>query len=254
MNGPLKRTTTAWLLTWGLVLLACEEEKPQPKELEKKVEEPEPAPEEESPPHLVISDLGPTVRGASIEGGKKSGLLQVDELGQLKTYLEAERKFIEGKELNLVISREAKRGWVSAYLQALGDLGAGKITVATETRAEFSGKLEFLPPQKGAGLQECTMIGQVTKHNGSALWQLKGGTASERGPGLGGPDLSMAKEVIEKNYKTCKSSVFVTDGENVKDWGFIFDMAAAAASLKESGVTQALLPSDPQTPGRPTKL
>jgi hypothetical protein len=194
------------------------------------------------------------VRGASIEGGKKSGKLADAELHKLETYLANEKKFIEGKELLLVVDRKAKRGWVSAYIDALGELGPSKIIVATETREEFSGKLEFVPSAKGASLEGCTMIGQVTEHNGSALWKLEGGTAGERGPGLGGPDLSMAKEVIQKNYEKCESSVFVTDGGLTKDWGFIYDMAAAAASLKESGIVRAILPSEPQTAGRKVTL
>jgi hypothetical protein len=257
MLGPMngRQVLSQWLLVvlGGICLLGCEEEKAEKSPVASAPPE-VPEPVVESPPHLVVSEDGPTVRGTSIEGGKKSGTLPHAERGKLKTYLEAERKFIEGQDLTLVIDRKAKRGWVSAYLHELGELGAGKITVATETREEFNGKLEFLPPQKGAALDGCTMIGQVTKHNGSALWQVKGGTASERGPGLGGPDLSMAKEVIEKNYKTCESSTFITDGENDKDWGFIFDMAAAAASIKDLGVVRGMLPEEPQTAGRAAKL
>jgi hypothetical protein len=203
---------------------------------------------------LVISAEGPTVRGASIEGGKKSGKLGDPEKAQLLRYLGDERKFIEGKDLNLIVAREAKRGWVSAYIDALGEMGAAKITVMTETRAEFQGKLVFLPSSQGKSLEGCTMIGQVTEHNGSALWQLKGGTAKERGPGLGGPDLSMGKEVMQENYEKCESKVFLTDGGWTKDWGFIFDMAAAAASIKEIGIQSALLPAEPQTAGRKVEL
>jgi hypothetical protein len=124
----------------------------------------------------------------------------------------------------------------------------------TETRAEFPGKIVFSPPSEGSELKDCSMIGQVTKINGSALWQLKGSTAKERGPGLGGPDLSMAKEAFAENYEKCESDAFVTDGENEKDWGFIYDMAAAALSTPDAGISRAILPEEPQTAGRPVKF
>lgn len=255
MTGVRKFAALHVLMGLSFGLFGCEEEKPvAPPVEEKKQEEVAAEAVEESPPHLVISEEGPTVRGASIEGGKKSGTLADPKLHELKSYLEKERKFIEGKELMLVVDRKAKRGWVSAYIDALGELGASKIIVATETREEFAGKLEFIPSSRGESLAGCTMIGQVTEHNGSALWKLEGGTAGERGPGLGGPDLSMAKEVIQKNYEKCESAVFVTDGALVKDWGFIYDMAAAAASIKESGIERALLPSEPQTAGRKVRF
>jgi hypothetical protein len=247
-------STALSLLISSSCTLGCDEEAPSPPP-EEKAEAPaeEPEPEIESPPHLVIGEDGPTVRGTSVEGGKKSGTIPTVELDKLKNYLAEEKKFIEGKELKVVIARKAKRGWVSAYLTELGALGASKLTIVTETRKEFSGTLDFLPPGKLSELDGCVMIGQVTKHNGSALWQLKGGTAAERGPGLGGPDLSMAKEVFQKNYTKCESDVFVTDGANEKDWGFIFDMAAAAVSTPEVTIKQALLPSEPQTAGRKVK-
>lgn len=244
----------------SLALLACEEEKApgQAGSLEnasaEKKEEPEPEPVVESPPHLVITEDGLSVRGTSVEGGKKSGTVPTAELDRFKNYLEDEKKFIEGKELRLVVDRKAKRGWVATYLTELEKLGAAKVTIATETRKDYKGEQEFLLPGAGSTLDGCVLIGQVTKHNGSALWQAKGGTARERGPGLGGPDLSMAQEVFQKNYEACESDVFVTDGANDKDWGFIFDMAAAAVATPEVTVKRALLPAEPQTAGRPAKF
>lgn len=266
MLGPMKSGVLgpAWRsLVWGvsgavlsLGTFGCDEEKSEPaKAVEKKAEEaPAPPPVEESPPHLVISDEGPTVRGLMIEGAKKTGLLATPELDKLKNSLADEKKFIEGKELTVIVDRKAKRGWVGAYLKELGELGAAKLTVVTETRAEFSGSLEFVAPTKGDGVAPCTMIGQITEHNGSALWQVEGGTAKERGPGLGGPDLSMAKEVIATTYEKCESDIFVTDGENTKDWGFIYDMAAAAVSTPDAGIKRGFLPAEPQTKGRPVKF
>ncbi len=241
----------------SLALFACEEDKPAaPAAGAEKApaEEPEPEPVVESPPHLVITEDGLSVRGTSVEGGKKSGTVPTVELDKFKNYLQDEKKFIEGKELRLVVDRKAKRGWVAAYLTELEKLGAAKVTIATETRKDYKGEQEFLLPGKASELDGCVLIGQVTKHNGSALWQVKGGAAGERGPGLGGPDLSMAQEVFQKNYKSCESDVFVTDGENDKDWGFIFDMAAAAVATPDVSIKRALLPAEPQTAGRPAKF
>lgn len=254
------KTGTFALLVIAAHLSGCDEKGPQRGETAEKspekaaLPEPEPEPVVESPPHLVITEDGLSVRGTSVEGSKKVGNVPTPELDRFKTYLAAEKKFIEGQSLRLVVDRKAKRGWVAAFLVELESLGAKTITIATETRKEYKGELEFLLPSAGSTLDGCVTIGQVTKHNGSALWQIKGGTAGERGPGLGGPDLSMAQEVFQKNYKACESDVFVTDGAEDKDWGFIFDMAAAAVATPEIGVTRALLPAAPQTAGRPVKF
>lgn len=246
---------------WGLLLgvslcaLACDEEKPpETSKVEKKVEETPPEPEVKSPPHFVISADGPSVRGTSVEGEQKSGLLNTVERDKLKNYLADEKEFIADKELSVIIDRKAKRGWVGAYLEELGKLGPAKLTITTETRTEFSGSIVFVAPGQEGALDGCTMIGKITEHNGSALWQVKGGAAKERGPGLGGPDLSMAKESIAKTYEKCESKLFITDGENSKDWGFIFDMAAAAISTPDSGIEQAFLAPQPLTEGKPVKL
>lgn len=246
------------LLVILLALGGCDEKEatkgPNAEASASKVPAPEPEPVVESPPHLVITEDGLSVRGTSVEGSKKVGNVPTPELDRFKTYLADEKKFIEGQDLRLVVDRKAKRGWVATYLKELETLGAKSVTVATETRKDFKGEQEFLLPSAGSKLDGCVTIGQVTKHNGSAIWQIKGGTAGERGPGLGGPDLSMAQEVFQKNYKTCESDVFVTDGAEDKDWGFIFDMAAAAVATPEAKVKRALLPLEPQTAGRPVKF
>lgn len=245
-----------WILCAATFCFACDDDKtsapPAPPAPAQEKKDPEPI--EESPPHLVIGEKGPTVRGTAVEGGKKSGILEESELLKLRAALAEERKFIEGATLRLVIDRNAKRGWVSTYLRELDSLGAAKVRIATETRKEFQGEHEFILPSKAKELPGCVMVGKVTEHNGSALWQAKGGAIAERGPGLGGPDLAMAQEVFQKNYKTCESDAFITDGENTKDWGFIFDMAAAAIATKDVTVKRAVLLSEPQTPGRSTRL
>jgi hypothetical protein len=253
------KTDRIALLALLLALGGCEAEKEATKANSAetnapKVAAPEPEPVVESPPHLVITEDGLSVRGTSVEGSKKVGNVPTPELDRFKTYLADEKKFIEGQDLRLVVDRKAKRGWVAAYLKELEALGAKSVTIATETRKDFKGEQEFLLPSAGSKLEGCVTIGQVTKHNGSAVWQVKGGTAGERGPGLGGPDLSMAQEVFQKNYKTCESDVFVTDGAEDKDWGFIFDMAAAAVATPEVKVKRAILPAEPQTAGRAVKF
>lgn len=246
---------------WGVLLgaslcsLGCDEEKPpEPVKVEKKVEEAPPEPEVKSPPHFVISADGPSVRGTSVEGEQKSGILNTVERDKLRNYLADEKEFISGKELSVIVDRKAKRGWVGAYLEELGKLSPAKLTITTETRKEFSGSLPFVAPGQQGELDGCTMIGKITEHNGSVLWQVKGGAGKERGPGLGGPDLSMAKESIAKTYEKCESQVFITDGENNKEWGFIFDMAAAAISVPDSGIERAFLAPEPLTEGKPVKL
>lgn len=254
-KGGLRNVGFGLLLGLSLVNLGCDEEKaPEPVKKVEKAPDTQPEPEVKSPPHFVISEDGASVRSTTVEGAKKTGIIETTQFDELKNALNEEKEFILGKEVHVVVDRKAKRGWVAAYLTELDKLGATKFTILTETRAEFTGQLPFSPPSTAASLDKCTMIGQVTTHNGSALWQLKGGSAKERGPGLGGPDLTMAMEVFEKTYEKCDSDAFVTDGEDTKDWGFIYDMAAAAVSTPKAGITRALLLSQTQTPGRPVKF
>ena len=165
-SGPNKNGIA--LLGLALMLGGCDEEGKNAGESAAKSgpspvkPEPEPEPVVESPPHLVITEDGLSVRGTSVEGSKKVGNVPTVELDRFKGYLAAEKKFIEGQEVRLVVDRKAKRGWVSAYLKELESLGAKKVTIATETRKDFKGEQEFLLPSAGSTLDGCVTIGQVT--------------------------------------------------------------------------------------------
>lgn len=242
------------LSIFGLGVLGCEEEKPKPVQAaEVKKAEPAPEPVIESPPHLVISESGPSVRGMSVMVEQKSG--KITGLDKLKTYLGDEKRFIDGQELNVLIDRKAKQGWVSPYLKALSDLGAAKITVKTETRSDFPAELEFVSAEKAASSIPCTLVGGITDDNETAIWRVSGGAARKRHKGLGGPDLSMTAETITDMAKTCDSDlIFVSGSSDATEWGFVYDLAASAIDNPEAKLKRASLPNEPAVAGTKLKL
>ena len=217
--------------------------------------EPEPEPVIESPPHLVISESGPSVRGMSVMVEEKSGKITTPGLDKLKVYLNDEKRFIDGQELNVFVDRKAKQGWVSPYLKELAALGAAKITVKTETRSDFPAELEFVSSEKASSSAPCTLVGGITDDNETAIWRVSGGAARKRHKGLGGPDLSMTAETITDMAKTCDSDlIFVSGSSDAKEWGFIYDLAASAIANPEAKLKRASLTNEPATAGTKLKL
>src|SRR6185295_5380760 len=129
---------TALLLAFAAPFcLACEDE-PKHNPFAPPKDAPIPAPpasaipKKDVAPDLEIDTISPKV-------GFERALLQHPEgKAQLTQLLGDAKRWIEGKDVVLIVDRKTKVPWVATYLDELAKVGPSKITVRTDTRKEFS--------------------------------------------------------------------------------------------------------------------
>lgn len=205
-------------------------------------------PKKETAPELEIDTISTKV-------GFERALLQNPEgRAKLAELLGNAKKWIEGQDVRLAVDRKAKVAWVSTYLDELGKLNPGKITIRTETRQEFNAEQRFTP-ERSTQAPPCSLVAMVTTDFGTAVWRLSGGVASKRGRGMAGPDLSMTGETIERMAKTCpdSSTFFVAVADGV-EWGLAFDLAASSRVLEKAKFQDSVLLGEIPTPGHKVQL
>ena len=235
----------------------CEDKKEPPKPAEKiETEAAETKPPEESisPPHLTVSESGPSVRGMSVLLTQPNGKPDAQGLEKLRTYLSEEKKFLEGKELKVAVDRKARPEWVATFLTELGAFHPAKIMIGSETRADFPKEIEFVAPKSASGAESCTLVGAITSDFGTAIWKLSGGTARKRGRGMGGPDLSMTADTILSMKKGCSSDLFVVGGAEGVQWGLVYDLAASGIALDKAELKRATITTEEIVPGNAVEL
>jgi hypothetical protein len=235
------------LLPLALLALACEEEPKKtepPKDAPVAVPAVSALPKPETAPDLEIDTVSPKV-------GFERALLQHPEgKAQLTALLTGAKRWIEGKDVLVVIDRKTKVSWVATYLDELAKVGPAKITIRTETRKEFNQDQRFVPEAK-VQAPPCSVVGMVTSDYGTAVWKLSGGTAGKRTKGMAGPDLSMTGDTIERFAKGCKdsSTFFVSVADGI-EWGLAFDLAASSRVLEHAKFDSSVLLNEIPTPGQ----
>jgi hypothetical protein len=174
---------------------------------------------------------------------------------RLREILAKHRKYYEDENVLLIVDRAAQLPWVIAMFQELDRIGASSVTVVTETRKEFDGKLKFKFQSRVRKPQDCALVLMVLKDRSTAVWKLSGGTASRRAKGFAGPDLTTTAETIERYFNACEDSrlTFVSAQEGVS-WGLVYDLAASAQKIDGVKLDTAVLLEKEPTPGRPVKL
>ena len=252
----VRKSTLAWALlglTFVAATLGCEDE-PKPNSTATPKEAPAPTPPASAPPRpdvapiLEIDTVSPKV-------GFERALLQHPEgKAQLTTLLSDAKRWIEGKDVVLIVDRKTKVSWVATYLDELGKVGPSKITIRTDTRKEFSQDQHFVPEAK-VQAPPCSVVGMVTSDFGTAVWKLSGGTAGKRSRGMAGPDLSMTGDTIERFAKGCKESTtfFVSVADGI-EWGLAFDLAASSRVLEHAKFDSSVLLSEVPTAGQKVAL
>lgn len=205
-------------------------------------------PKQERAPDLEIDTVSTKV------GFERALLHNPEGRAKLAQLLGESKRWIEGKEVRLVVDRKAKVPWVAAYLEELGKLGPSKVTIRTDTRKDYNQEQRFTPEVK-AKAPPCSLVAMVTSDFGTAVWRLSGGVASKRGRGMAGPDLSMTGETIERMAKSCpeSSTFFVSVAEGV-EWGLAFDLAASSRVLEKVKFEDSVLLSVLPTPGHKVEL
>lgn len=244
-----------------LVLLSCvaceEPEKPAKKATpaaEVDEPEPEPAPPPPTPPTFSIDELGPKVRYSRAVITDEGGKPRVQGIEQLRKDLEAEKAYINGKDIVLSVGRKASPTWVSMYLVELESLAPSGVRIATETRTEYPKEVAFSLEGSVGTVPPCTLVGAILADRSTAIWKVAGGTAHKRGRGMGGPDLTMTGDTIVSLSKGCDSPLFVVSGAEGVEWGLIYDLAASGMILEKAPLERALFPKERPTAGRPVKL
>jgi hypothetical protein len=234
-------------------LVACEKEAPKP--APSAAPDPTPAPTPQKPPEPSgVPGLAVDRSGAMVAFERVS-LDSRDAPQKLRSELEKHRRFLDGQEVKVPAERRVKPAWVSMLIEALGDVGVARALVRTETRAEYSGEVGFVPLSKAKSSPPCSVVMMILKDRGTAVWKLGGGVAGKRGKGMAGPDLTLTGETIERYAKSCEEGTigFVAAAEGV-DWGLVFDLAASSRRLpKAYFASLAVLPDEP-VPGRPVTL
>ena len=252
----VRKSTLAWALlglTFAAATLGCEDE-PKPNSTATPKDAPAPAPPESARPRpdvapiLEIDTVSPKV-------GFERALLQHPEgKAQLTTLLSDAKRWIEGKDVVLIVDRKTKVSWVATYLDELGKVGPSKITIRTDTRKEFSQDQHFVPEAK-VQAPPCSVVAMVTSDFATAVWKLSGGTAGKRSRGMAGPDLSMTGDTIERFAKGCKESTtfFVSVADGI-EWGLAFDLAASSRVLEHAKFDSSVLLSEVPTAGQKVAL
>lgn len=206
------------------------------------------APKADAPPVLEIDTISPKV------GTERALLIHPEGKAKLTELLADQKKWLEGKDVTLIVDRQTKVPWVVTFLDELGKTNPSSITIRTETRKDFSADQRFVPEAK-VQAPPCSVVGMVTSDYGTAVWKLSGGTASKRSKGMAGPDLSMTGDTIERFAKGCKESTtfFVQVAEGA-EWGLAFDLGASSRKLEHAKFDTTVLLGEIPTPGHKVAL
>jgi hypothetical protein len=197
---------------------------------------------------LVVDDLGLYLQTHRIDMAAK------DAESKLRAIV-AELP-VKQKAVPIEASRNAKTQHVGALARALAEAGAIEIDVKTPDRTGAVAKLKLLPEEvAGARLPDCAVVAMIKKDNTSAVWRVKGGTATKFSKGLGGPDMSMTYDGLKDQMGSCASVHWLLAGEENVIWGLVFDLGQVVAKADPPPkATQAVLLYEPPVAGRPVQL
>ncbi len=220
---------SAWGWVAVIVTLAGCDDKPAASQAstERRAEVPSPAVSVAKPPPdplagLVVDDLGLYLQTHRIDLAAKDAEERIK--GSLRDLP------LKQKAVPISASRNAKVQHVGVLARALGAAGASEIDVRTPDRTGAEVVLKLLPEElAGAQVQDCSVVAMIKKDNTSAVWRLKGGTASKFMKGLAGPDMSMTYDGMKDQMGSCASTNWFLAGEDNVIWGLVFDLGQIVA-------------------------
>jgi hypothetical protein len=171
---------------------------------------------------LTVDDLGLYLQTHRIDMGAK------DAESKLRAAI-AELP-VKQKAVPIAASRNAKTQHVGALARALGEAGAVEIDVKTPDRTGAQTVLKLLPEEMaGAQVPDCAVVAMIKKDNTSAVWRVKGGTATRFLKGLAGPDMSMTYDGMKDQMGSCAATHWLLAGEENVIWGLVFDLGQIVA-------------------------
>jgi biopolymer transport protein ExbD len=206
-------------------------------------------PKPKGPPELSVDNMSPKI------GFSRVLLQKPTDREKLKNEIATVRDEFSGKEAAVTVDRNADTKSVIAMLEELANIGAQPLLIKTSSRKDYPQELRIDVQFRAGKVPDCSVVTAILSDRSTAVWKLSGGTAARRGKGLGGPDLSMTGETIERYVKACKNSntIFVSGAEGV-EWGLIYDLAASTKTIEKISIERIVLLSEPPVAGRPVKL
>jgi hypothetical protein len=197
---------------------------------------------------LVVDELGLYLQTHRIDMGAK------DADSKLKAAIAGLP--VKQKAVPISAARNAKTQHVGALARALGDAGASEINVKTPDRTGADVVLKLQPEQIAGGqVPDCAVVAMIKKDNTSAVWRLKGGTATKFLKGLAGPDMSMTYDGMKDQMGSCSSAHWLLAGEENVIWGLVFDLGQIVAKADPPPkATHAVLVYEAPVAGRAVQL
>lgn len=159
---------------------------------------------------------------------------------------------LAGKEVTLLVEKEKMAVPVEDVAVAIDEFGkAGAATIRIKdfkARADVAKELVLVPVQQiKEAPPPCSVIAAVDKLNGSAVWPLKGGSAKRRETGLGGPDLTILGETLQKELKGCESTYGFFTAEGNVEWELAHNTGATVLASDAEKKLKFLVFLDPAT-------
>jgi hypothetical protein len=235
--------------SWGL---GCDEKPVAPKPQDTPAATTTIAPAPKPPPDpladLTVDELGPFLQTHRVDLAAKDA---EEKLKGIIAGLPVKQKVVP-----LSATRNAKTQHVGAVARALGEAGALEIDVKTPDRSGAQTVLKLVPQQVvSASTPDCSVVAMVKKDNTSAVWHLKGGTASKFSKGLAGPDMSMTYDGMKEQMAPCSSTSWFLAGEENVIWGLVFDLGQIVAKAEPPPkATSAVFLDEAPIAGRPVVL
>lgn len=234
---------------WGL---GCDDKPAVPKAQDTPVPTTTAVPAPKPPPDpladLTVDELGPFLQTHRVDMAAKDA---DDKLKAIIAGLPVKQKVVP-----ITATRNCKTQFVGALARALGEAGALEIDVKTPGRSGAETVLKLVPQQVvSATTPDCSVVAMVKKDNTSAVWRLKGGTASKFSKGLAGPDMSMTYDGMKSQMAPCSSTSWFLAGEENVIWGLVFDLGQIVATAEPPPkATSAVFLDEPPIAGRPVVL
>ena len=249
----LEMRVAVGLMAWAVFAIGCDD-KPAPKATSEptsvttNVASAAPKPPPDPLAGLTVDELGLYLQSHRIDMTAK------DTDSKLRATI-AELP-VKQKAVPISASRNAKTQHVGALARALGEAGAVEIDVKTPDRTGAQTVLKLMPEEMaGAQVPDCAVVAMIKKDNTSAVWRLKGGTATRFLKGLGGPDMSMTFDGMKDQMGSCAANHWLLAGEENVIWGLVFDLGQIVAKADPPPkATNAVLVYEAPVAGRAVQL
>lgn len=199
-------------------------------------------------PAVTVDDMGPFI------AGQRASLKEQDGPAKLKKIVS--ELPIKGKEVDLVVLKNAKMTDVMAVVRELGAAGAPSIKVkSAEGRGDLPKEFSIVAQSKLADKPAaCSVVAMISKNLATDVWAISGGTGKRHVKGFAGPDLSNTGETLQKVLKKCDSKIAFFSADDTLGWEMAHMMGGAIlANDEEKKITTLVLLDEVPVPGRPIK-